>query len=416
MVRPTLAALIFLTVIPGPAFAQEPAGFVISVEGNVTVARAATTAPAALKFKDAVFLGDRITTGERSLVKIFLVSKALLTAGGSTDLTITTEMMNKSTIVLDKGKIAVLRTKMQPGEVNEIRAPNAVVQVRGSVVVVDVQARTTDVDCVAGDIFVAATGNLFVQCPPDQGFTITGNALSPLRPVRPNVMSGLRAKAPGRALGAVPSLPGAPSGPLTVVLPDGRRFTAADWKRDWTLLIDRGSWFEPWVGTATDGYVAGDFSYENVARTTCEAVAKTLAEKGAPMACARAPIGTVRYRNDQGRLMAEGPAAGALVMYEPGSEAGDWRLESCSVGRGRVRVLGTPPPYRVSESGTLSLAACEAAAMSLLKRNELAVACLRPPQEYPELRDAQGRLMAKGPFAAALVIYDWDALQFVPDP
>ncbi|MBI1963511.1 MAG: hypothetical protein HYS37_09075, partial [Candidatus Rokubacteria bacterium] len=67
-----LAALVAAT-LPRPAPAQQPrAGIVTTVEGPVTVTRAALREPALLKFRDEVFVQDRITTGERAVIRILL--------------------------------------------------------------------------------------------------------------------------------------------------------------------------------------------------------------------------------------------------------------------------------------------------------------------------------------------------------
>src|ERR1051325_10032728 len=141
---PRLTAL--LTVIaflaaPLSTFAQQPnrAGVVTTLEGNVTATRA-TAAPTPLHFKDAVFLQDRIATAEQSLARMLLGGKAVVTIRERSVLTIT-EIPGRSTIEIDSGKfaLAVAREKMRPGEVIEIRTPNAIAGVRGTVVVTEVE-------------------------------------------------------------------------------------------------------------------------------------------------------------------------------------------------------------------------------------------------------------------------------------
>jgi hypothetical protein len=139
-----LCAVIVLS--PADAAAQAPAapglsaaGVVTTLEGHVTAARAALPQPVALKFRDSVYLEDRITTAERSIARILLGGKAVVTVRERSTLTIT-ELPGRAVIGLDAGKIglAVAREKMRPGESIEIRTPNAVAGVRGTVVVVDV--------------------------------------------------------------------------------------------------------------------------------------------------------------------------------------------------------------------------------------------------------------------------------------
>jgi len=136
--------LLLLLVCPALAWAQstgEPSrnvGVVTTLAGNATVVRAALPGPQPLRFKDNVFLRDRITTAERSIVRVLLGGKALVTVRELSALTIT-EDVGRSTIDLSSGKIAmgVLRQRMRPGEVIEIRTPNAIAAIRGTVLVVE---------------------------------------------------------------------------------------------------------------------------------------------------------------------------------------------------------------------------------------------------------------------------------------
>ena len=113
-------------------------GVVTTVAGQATVARAALASPVPLRFKDDVFLRDRIATAERSVVRVLLGGKALVTVRELSTLTVT-EDTGRSTVDLTAGKIAmgVLRQRMRPGEVIEIRTPNAIAAIRGTVLVVE---------------------------------------------------------------------------------------------------------------------------------------------------------------------------------------------------------------------------------------------------------------------------------------
>jgi hypothetical protein len=136
--------LLLLAVCPALAWAQTSgdtsrnAGVVTTLAGNATVARASLPGPQPLRFKDAVFLRDRISTAERSIVRVLLGGKALVTVRELSALTIT-ENTGRSIIDLSSGKIAmgVLRQRMRPGEVIEIRTPNAIAAIRGTVLVVE---------------------------------------------------------------------------------------------------------------------------------------------------------------------------------------------------------------------------------------------------------------------------------------
>jgi len=132
-----LAALVSF---PSLAFAQgQKAGVVTTLEGNVTARRVAQPSGVPLKFKDDVLFQDQINTGDKSLARMLLGGKAVVTVRERSSLTIT-EVPGKSTIDLESGKfaLAVAREKMRPGEEIQIRTPNAIAGVRGTVVVTEV--------------------------------------------------------------------------------------------------------------------------------------------------------------------------------------------------------------------------------------------------------------------------------------
>jgi hypothetical protein len=132
--------VLLLAVWPGAALAQtgRGVGVVTTLAGTVTVARAAVPAPQPLHFKDAVFVRDLIATAEKSVVRLLLGGKALVTVRELSSLTIKEET-GRSTVDLTSGKIAmgVVRQRMRPGEVIEIRTPNAIAAIRGTVLVVE---------------------------------------------------------------------------------------------------------------------------------------------------------------------------------------------------------------------------------------------------------------------------------------
>jgi hypothetical protein len=92
-----------------------------------------------LKFKDDVFVQDNIVTGESSIVRILLGGKAVVTVRERSALTIH-ETPTTSTIEISSGKIAlaVAKDRMKPGESVQIKTPNAMAGVRGTVVIADV--------------------------------------------------------------------------------------------------------------------------------------------------------------------------------------------------------------------------------------------------------------------------------------
>jgi len=141
-VRLALVASVLAT--PASAFAQPTkAGVVTAMLGTVTVSRASLSQPVPLKFKDDVFAQDRVVTGDDSVARILLGGRAVVTVRERTSLTIT-EVPRVSTIDVGEGRaaIAVVKERMKPGETVEIRTPNAVAGIRGTIVVVEVD-RTT---------------------------------------------------------------------------------------------------------------------------------------------------------------------------------------------------------------------------------------------------------------------------------
>ena len=141
MIRRCLAGLLVALLFAPPAVSAQTgkAGIVTTLEGNVSARRVAIATPVALRFKDDVYQQDVITTGDRSLARMLLGGKAVVTVRERSVLTIT-EVPGRSTIALESGKfaLAVAREKMGPNEEIQIRTPNAVAGVRGTVVVTEI--------------------------------------------------------------------------------------------------------------------------------------------------------------------------------------------------------------------------------------------------------------------------------------
>jgi hypothetical protein len=154
----------------GSAQAAPEVGVVTTLQGEATVARVASTAPLPLKFRDSIFEKDRINTGEKSIVKVLMGGRAIVTVRELSVLTITEEV-GRTVVNLESGKIAVgvAKQRMKPGETLEVHTPNAVAAVRGTVFVVEVArqgaaegagnlAATTVVTTVLGSVHVGAIG------------------------------------------------------------------------------------------------------------------------------------------------------------------------------------------------------------------------------------------------------------------
>jgi hypothetical protein len=199
-----LALLLFPSL--APAQTGQGLGIVSTISGQATVSRVSLTQPQPLRFKDSVFDRDRISTAENSTVRVLMGGKALVTVRELSVLTITEEM-NRSTVDLQSGKIAlgVLQQKMRPGEAIEVRTHNAVAAVRGTVIVVEIVrasaqagggpvALTTNVHVIHGSALVTPTniaGASPITVAQLQTYSQIGNVLGSIRPLTPTAMNQL---------------------------------------------------------------------------------------------------------------------------------------------------------------------------------------------------------------------------------
>jgi hypothetical protein len=139
-----IIALGLALAMPATAPAQgTKAGVVTTLQGEAKVERVTTTQPGPqvlpLKFKDDVFMRDIVRTGDQSLARILLGGKAVVTVREHSSLTIT-ETADTSTIEITAGRIAlaVAKEKMKPTERIDVKTPNAVAGVRGTVLITEV--------------------------------------------------------------------------------------------------------------------------------------------------------------------------------------------------------------------------------------------------------------------------------------
>ncbi len=249
-------ALAVLATSPATARASAGAGVATAVMGQVTVAHAASPAPQPLRFKDEVFLRDRISTASQSLARLLLGKKALLTVRELSELQLTDQADN-SIVQLLWGKVAigVARQRMRPGEIVEIRTENAIAAIRGTVVIAETLTPpgaaipVSRVHVLSGYIDVTTPAN--PGAPPvrliaPSSVTVTGNSigvpvrldviaraalLSDLRPNQPPHIDVLAALAPGEqtragALGQV--ITGDGSGGSETVDPQDQSANPAD--------------------------------------------------------------------------------------------------------------------------------------------------------------------------------------------
>jgi hypothetical protein len=178
------------------ADAASGAGVVTQLTGQATVARGTLPQLLALGLRDDVFLRDEIRTQERSVVHVLMGGKALLTVRELSVLRVT-EDTGRVTVELQSGKIglAVVRQRMKPGELIEIRTPNAVAAVRGTVLVTEIvpgpagpggagNGLVTNVYLLHGALDVSLRSNLGtppVSLQSLQTVAVAGNALRGVR-------------------------------------------------------------------------------------------------------------------------------------------------------------------------------------------------------------------------------------------
>jgi len=196
---------------PGYSDAQQQTGVgvVTTLVGEATVTRAALAQDQVLKKRDDVYLKDRISTKEHSLVHVLMGGKALLTVRELSVLTVTEEG-GRATVDLQSGKVglAVVRERMRPGEVIEVHTPHAVAAVRGTVLVVEIvpgsaagdQAgsggTSTNVHLLHGKLDVSLRSDPAlppVKLESLQTVSVSSKALGAIRPLSPAAVASVTA-------------------------------------------------------------------------------------------------------------------------------------------------------------------------------------------------------------------------------
>src|SRR5215467_6868974 len=202
-----MASVMVLAALPTLAYAQATpeVGVVTTLQGQATVARASATSALPLKFRDSIFEKDRINTGEKSIVKVLMGGRAIVTVRELSVLTITEEV-GRTVVNLESGKIAVgvAKQRMKPGETFEVHTPNAVAAVRGTVFIVEVTrqgaqagggnlAASTQVTTVNGTVQVGASAvsAALVNVSALQRVGVVGTNLGPLQNVTPQQLNQL---------------------------------------------------------------------------------------------------------------------------------------------------------------------------------------------------------------------------------
>lgn len=130
-----------LVTLASPAHGEAPSvGSVTELSGLALVTHAAVDQSAPLRVQDDVLLLDQIETKEGAVVRVLLGGRATVTVRELSVLTVT-EDLRRSIVDLQGGKLALKIAKgtLKPGESVEVHTPNAIVGIRGSLVVVEVK-------------------------------------------------------------------------------------------------------------------------------------------------------------------------------------------------------------------------------------------------------------------------------------
>jgi hypothetical protein len=201
----------------GPA-----AGKVSTLIGQATVTRAPVATPAALKLADDVFVRDRLATAERSLLKVALGPRAVVTVRELSTLIIT-EQSGRSAVGIESGKLSFGLLPPAggpgagPGQLYEIRTPNAVAAVRGTILIVETRrlpgpapdggppfhSELSLLDGGPVDVFTGTSGRGVLQT--RQALSVIGNTIGAIRVLTPAAraaaMAGLTVPRP---IGPIP--------------------------------------------------------------------------------------------------------------------------------------------------------------------------------------------------------------------
>jgi hypothetical protein len=179
--RFVLTALVWCATVAAARAGEQPAGIVTAVRGEVSVVRGTDREPLPLGFKASVYVRDRITTGDDAFARVFLGGRAVVSVRERSVFTIT-EMPDRAIVDLTRGRaaVAVAKERMRPGESVEIRTPNTVAGIRGTVVVAEVRSGVRGVESritvVRGLVDVrSATGGTATLGPLDRVRVIGGD-------------------------------------------------------------------------------------------------------------------------------------------------------------------------------------------------------------------------------------------------
>ncbi len=149
------ALALALAWLPVPGFAQEPTpapkpiGAVAAVSGKATILHAAQREELPAKVEESVFVRDKITTSDLSVIRVLMGGRISLTIRERSIVSITDDP-TRTRIDLQEGRLAfkVHEGGLRVGEVAELRTPNAITGIRGSLIVANVTGFDSEITVV----------------------------------------------------------------------------------------------------------------------------------------------------------------------------------------------------------------------------------------------------------------------------
>lgn len=177
-----LLLLLFSFQFPLPVSAQQAVGVVTGLQGRVDLSRQPAPTPVPLRFRDDLFLRDVINTQQESVARMLFGGQSTVTVRELTRLEVRAELLptgaTRSTYDLADGKIRVnIAPKLlRPGDLIEIRTPNAVATVRGSVLIAEyISAIGRSLfTLIAGSAIITPAGQAPFILGPNSEVTISG--------------------------------------------------------------------------------------------------------------------------------------------------------------------------------------------------------------------------------------------------
>ncbi|MEE9521809.1 MAG: FecR domain-containing protein, partial [candidate division NC10 bacterium] len=176
------ACFLFVVLLPLPAFAQQVVGVVTGVQGRVELTRRPTPTPVALQRRDDLFIRDVIDTYEEAIARMLFGGQSTVTVRELTRFEVRAELLptgaRRTTYDLKEGKIRVdaARELMRPGDLIEVRTPNALATVRGTILIAEYISRLgrSFFMCLGGTCRIAIRGLTPFTLVPNKSVTVTG--------------------------------------------------------------------------------------------------------------------------------------------------------------------------------------------------------------------------------------------------